>query len=68
MPCVLNAANEAVNLAFRQNKIKFLQIEEIIEKVMNLHTIVIEPTLDDLISVNDWAYNKAEEFILEGEF
>ena len=68
MPCVFNAANEAVNLAFRQNKIKFLQIEEIIEKVMNLHTIVIEPTLDDLISVNDWAYNKAEEFILEGEF
>lgn len=68
MPCVLNAANEAVNLAFRQNKIKFLQIEEIIEKVMNLHTIVIEPTLDDLISINDWAYNKAEEFILKGEF
>ena len=68
MPCVLNAANEAVNLAFRQNRIKFLQIEEIIEKVMNLHTIVIDPSLEDLISINNWAYNKAEELILEGEF
>ena len=67
MPCVLNAANEAVNLAFRQNRIKFLQIEEIIEKVMNLHKIVIDPSLNDLIGIHNWAYNKAEEFIVKGE-
>ena len=67
MPCVLNAANEALNLAFRQNKISFLSIEEIIEKVMNLHTIINEPTLEDLINVNKWAYDKAISFIEKGE-
>ena len=67
MPCVLNAANEALNLAFRQNRISFLSIEEIIEKVMNLHTIINEPTLEDLINVNKWAYDKAISFIEKGE-
>ena len=67
MPCVLNASNEAVNLAFRENKISFLQIEKIIERVMNLHKIINEPTLQDLIDVHKWAYDKAISFVMEGE-
>ena len=67
MPCVLNASNEAVNLAFRENKISFLQIEKIIERVMNLHKIINEPTLQDLIDVHKWAYDKAISLVVEGE-
>ena len=44
-----------------------MTIEEIIEKVMNLHKIVIDPSLNDLIRIHNWAYNKAEEFIVKGE-
>lgn len=34
MPCVLNAANEVANLAFRQGRITFPQIPDIIEETM----------------------------------
>jgi len=39
-----NASNEVCNLAFRNGKIKFSQIEEIINKVMSLHKVVAKPT------------------------
>ena len=63
MPCVLNGANDVANLAFRENKIKFTEIEEIIEKVMNEHKLVMNPTLQDLINVNNWARYQAENII-----
>ncbi len=65
LPCVLNAANEACNLAFRTNKLKFNRIETIIEKVMDSHRIIDNPTLDDLIYVNSWAYQEAWRLIEE---
>jgi 1-deoxy-D-xylulose-5-phosphate reductoisomerase len=34
MPCILNAANEIVVAEFLKNKIGFLQMSDIIEKVM----------------------------------
>lgn len=67
MPCVLNAANEAANEAFRKGKLKFNKIENIIEKVMNEHKLVIKPSLKDLIQINDWAYSYAYEIINKGE-
>ena len=66
MPCVLNGANDVCNLAFREKKIKFTQIEEIIEKVMNEHKLIMNPSLDDLLCVNSWARVKALE-IIKGE-
>ncbi|MFO7657618.1 MAG: 1-deoxy-D-xylulose-5-phosphate reductoisomerase [Bacteroidales bacterium] len=50
MPCVLNAANEIVVEAFLQDKVKFLQMPSIIEKVMNKISFVPKPTLDDYCS------------------
>ena len=35
MPTVLNAANEAAVAAFLEGKIRFLQIEELIEKALS---------------------------------
>ena len=63
MPCVLNGANDIVNLAFREKKVRFNQIEEIIEKVMNEHKLIMNPSLNDLISVNSWAREKTLEII-----
>ncbi|WP_167604915.1 1-deoxy-D-xylulose-5-phosphate reductoisomerase [Maribellus sediminis] len=52
MPCILNAANEVVVEAFLAQRIKFLQIPEIIEKAMNTVAFVKNPGLDDLIQTN----------------
>lgn len=48
MPCVLNGANEVLNLSFRQRKISFTQIAQGIEEMMNQIPYIAHPTLDDL--------------------
>ncbi|QIA06240.1 1-deoxy-D-xylulose-5-phosphate reductoisomerase [Draconibacterium halophilum] len=53
MPCILNAANEIVVEAFLEQKIKFLQMPEIIEQAMNKIDFVSRPTLNDLIETNN---------------
>ena len=52
MPCILNAANEVVVQAFLTDRISFLQMPEIIEKVMNKATYIKKPTLDDYIQTD----------------
>lgn len=55
MPAVMNAANEvAVNL-FMKKKIKFCQIPEIVESIMQKHIVNIQPSIDDIIEVDRWA-------------
>lgn len=44
-PCVLNAANEVMNLAFRQKKISFQEIYIYINKVLNEIPFEVQPTL-----------------------
>lgn len=56
-PCVLNGANEQANELFRNGKIEFLQIEELVEKALASHQIINEPTLQQLIEVDAWARN-----------
>ncbi|MBL4952678.1 1-deoxy-D-xylulose-5-phosphate reductoisomerase [Neobacillus sp. YIM B02564] len=46
MPTVLNAANETAVAAFLQGKIRFLQIEDLVEKALNHHQTVEFPSLD----------------------
>ncbi|UCZ51692.1 1-deoxy-D-xylulose-5-phosphate reductoisomerase [Bacillus shivajii] len=52
MPTVLNAANEVAVEAFLKNQISFLQIEEIVERALNDHTQITDPTLEEIISVD----------------
>lgn len=47
IPCVMNAANEVVNLAFRQGRCGFLQMGEIIEQTMAKATFIKTPSLED---------------------
>ena len=46
MPCILNAANEVANLAFRQDKITFPQISEVIGTTMQTVSFEASPSLD----------------------
>lgn len=51
MPAVLNAANEAAVMLFLDNKIKFLQIEEIVKEELD-NAVNFIPTLDDIIKLD----------------
>ena len=50
VPCVMNAANEVVNEAFRHDRCGFLQMADIIEATMQRATFVAQPTYDDYIA------------------
>ena len=57
MPAVLNAANEQAVALFLEEKIEFLDIPRLIEKVCDRHTAdnKTEPTLDDILQADQWA-------------
>ncbi len=59
MPAVLNAANEESVNCFLNQKIRFLTIPKIVEKVMQRHKIKISPDLKDIISADAWAREEA---------
>lgn len=48
----MNAANEAAVQLFLEEKIAFLQIEEIIERIMNDHHNVLNPDLETILHVD----------------
>ncbi|MGN1059281.1 MAG: 1-deoxy-D-xylulose-5-phosphate reductoisomerase, partial [Clostridia bacterium] len=58
MPCVLNGANEAAVSLFLHRKIRFLEIGDMIEQVMQSHTIVKNPALEDILEADRWAREK----------
>ena len=64
-PCVLNAANEIVNLAFRESKISYPMIAEIIEKTMQAIEVVNNPTLEQLIEIDGQARACALSLVAE---
>ena len=63
VPCVLNAANEVVNLAFRQGRCSFLSMPAIIEETMQRTTFVAQPSLDDYFQIDSEARRVASELI-----
>jgi len=50
MPCVLNAANEVVNLAFREGKCGFLEMSDRIANTMAKATYIAKPTYEDYVA------------------
>ena len=55
MPCIVNAANEVVNEAFRHDRCGFLQMADIIEATMQKATFVATPTYEDYIASDEEA-------------
>jgi 1-deoxy-D-xylulose-5-phosphate reductoisomerase len=53
LPTVLNAANEEAVAAFLQNKISFLQIENLIENALEKHNVISKPSLEEIRNIDD---------------
>ncbi len=65
LDAVMNAANEVANLAFREGRIPFLMIEEIV--IGAVHSVAFEEvnTVEDLIRANAWGREYAENKVKE---
>lgn len=61
MPCVLNAANEVVNLAFREGRCGFMQMSDVIAKTMEKTMFITEPTYEDYVQTD----KEARKIVLE---
>ena len=63
LPAVLNAANEVAVAAFLENRLSFIRIPQIIEKTMEHHVVVTDPTLSDILEADQWARKQAKNLI-----
>ena len=60
MPTVFNAANELAVKKFLQEKIGFLDIYEIIGQSMERHKVIENPSLEEILAVEDETYKWIE--------
>ncbi len=63
LPAVLNAANEVAGEAFLAGKIPFLEIMEVVKKVMDDHRMVAEPDLSAILAADRWARERTRTVI-----
>ena len=63
IPCVLNAANEVVNLAFREGRCGFLQMSDVIAETMAKAAFIAKPTYEDYVVTDAEARRIATENI-----
>eukprot|EP00285_Hemiselmis_virescens_P005935 CAMPEP_0173388142 /NCGR_PEP_ID=MMETSP1356-20130122/10525_1 /TAXON_ID=77927 ORGANISM="Hemiselmis virescens, Strain PCC157" /NCGR_SAMPLE_ID=MMETSP1356 /ASSEMBLY_ACC=CAM_ASM_000847 /LENGTH=90 /DNA_ID=CAMNT_0014344973 /DNA_START=52 /DNA_END=321 /DNA_ORIENTATION=- len=63
MTAALNAANEQANEMFREGKIGFMEIFQVIEGTMEAHKkdLNMAPSLDEIVAVDEWARKKTLE-------
>lgn len=60
MPTVFNAANEKAVELFLKRKIRFLDIYTIIEETMNAHSVIKNPGVEEIITLEQETYRKIE--------
>lgn len=63
LPCVMNAANEIAVYAFLRNRINFLDMTDLIEKVMQKVPFIEKPTLEEYFESDGEARNFAADII-----
>ena len=63
MPCVVNAANEVVNEAFRQGRCTYLDMADIIEKTMERVAFDASSTFETYVETDAMARRMANELI-----
>ncbi len=64
MPCIVNAANEIVNEAFRHDRCGFLDMADIIGRTMQKAQFIASPSYDDYVSTDAEARRIATEFLV----
>ncbi len=67
MPCILNAANEIVVHAFLQNKVGFLEMNEMIEQTMEHIPFIEQPSLTDYEQSDKEARLYAQELVKKSQ-
>ena len=63
LPCIMNAANEVSVYAFLRNRINFLDMTDVIEKVMQKVPYIEKPTLDEYYESDGQARHYAADLI-----
>lgn len=63
IPCVLNAANEVANLAFREGRCGFLQMSDVISETMNKAGFISKPTYENYVETDKEARQIAESLL-----
>lgn len=61
LPTVFNAANEKAVALFLQKKITFLQIPELIESSMDVHRVIDNPTVEQILETEASTYEYIKE-------
>jgi len=64
LPTVYNAANERTVALFLDNKIKFLEIAELIEKCMDNHKVIDNPSLDEILNAEQETYDYIDSLLV----
>nr|WP_320036540.1 1-deoxy-D-xylulose-5-phosphate reductoisomerase [uncultured Bacteroides sp.] len=63
MPCIVNAANEIAVAAFLRNRVSFLGMSDVIEKVMQTVSYIKAPMYDDYVATDAEARRVAKEIM-----
>ena len=57
MPTVFNAANEKAVAKFLKKEIGYLDIIRLIEKCMDAHKVIADPSLEEILETEQWVYS-----------
>jgi 1-deoxy-D-xylulose-5-phosphate reductoisomerase len=63
MPCILNASNEIVVHAFLKDQIRFVEMPDVIEKMMSIMPFIKNPTYDDYVNTDKETRLRVHELI-----
>ena len=63
LPAVMNAANEVAVARFLDRQVRFPDIWQIVEEVMNRHASVAHPDLDAILQADQWARKEAQGYV-----
>ena len=63
MPAVLSGANEIAVNAFLQGQIGFLEIPQLVEKIMERHQVFPIETIDQALEADRWAQSTAKKIL-----
>src|SRR5580700_139836 len=63
LPAVLNAANEIAVSAFLDRRVRFPRIWQMVEEVMNQHSTVAHPNLDEILRADQWAREETRRLV-----
>ncbi|MHB8172284.1 MAG: 1-deoxy-D-xylulose-5-phosphate reductoisomerase [Thermincolia bacterium] len=55
MPAVMNGANEVAVGLFLKGDVSFTGITRLVERVMNAHDIIQNPSLDEILAADNWS-------------